>query len=225
VSRSSRRCTSSLALAGFLLLLAPAACGAQAAVTRYTETHGSLVSTVEYSLTREAQAFTLSSTGGSTRDSIRWLVGSGTVDWQMTDPAAGSDLQAQRAGDVIHVTGMLKNKPVQKDVKVDPAPWYQVFGPLLDQLLPAGMDRKEFWVVDPSDLAPHKMQARRAGSERITVKGAALEALKVHFSPAGALAPFWGADFWYRLTDGLYVSSRLPERGAVTVTTIEDLPQ
>jgi hypothetical protein len=225
VNRSSPRCISSLALAGCLLLLSSGASGAPAEVTKYTETHGALVSTVQYSVVREAQAVNLTSSGGSSQDSILWLLGSGTVDWRMTDAAAGSDLHAQRSGDVIHVTGTLKNKPVQKDVTVDPAPWYQVFGPLLDQLLPAGSDQKEFWVVDPSDLAPHKMQVRRAGSERITVKGTAMEALKIHFSPAGGLAPFWGADFWYRQSDGLYVSSRLPERGAVTVTTIEDLPQ
>ncbi len=78
-------------------------------------------------------------------------------------------------------------------------------------------------MLDPADLAAHKMQVRRAGMERITVGGQAVDAEKIHFSPAGALAPFWGADFWYRRSDHLYISSRLPEHGGVTVTTIEGL--
>ena len=60
------------------------------------------------------------------------------------------------------------------------------------------------------------------GTERITLGGVMLDTFKIHFSPAGALAPFWGADFWYRQSDGLYVFSRLPEHGGITVTTIED---
>jgi len=126
----------------------------------------------------------------------------------MTDKA-GSALHGVRTGNVIHVTGTLKNKKVERDVKVDPAPWYQVFGPLLQDLLPEGSPQTDFWVVNPDDLSAHKMQVKRAGSERITIRGAAVDTFKIHFSPAGALAPFWGADFWYRASDGAYVSSRL----------------
>ena len=198
---------------------------AQETTRRYTETHGRKVATVEYRVTQDAAELTVSSTGGDTTDSVRWRRGTGTYDWQMTDPAAGSILHGERNGDVIHVTGTLKNRKVDRDVRVDGAPWYQVFGPLLEELLPTGVSQREFWVVDPGDLAPHKMQVKRAGTERITIKGLAIDAAKVHFSPAGALAPFWGADFWYRYSDGVYVSSRLPENGGITVTMIEDLDQ
>ena len=93
----------------------------------------------------------------------------------MADPAVGSDLHGRQAGDVIHVTGTLKGKAVERDVRVDSAPWYQVFGPLLDELLPEGAAQQEFWVVDPGDLAPHKMQVKRAGPERVTIKGIAVD--------------------------------------------------
>jgi hypothetical protein len=205
-----------------LLCVARAGLGAQESTRRYTETHGQKVITIEYRVTRAAEEVTASSTGGDTTELVSWHEGAGTIDWQMTDPAAGSVFHGRRNGDVIHVTGTLKNRKVDRDVRVDKAPWYQVFGPLLDELLPAGVDQKEFWVVDPGDLAPHKMQVKRAGAERIMIKGTAIDAVRVHFSPAGALAPFWGADFWYRQSDEMYVSSRLPENGGVTLTTIED---
>ena len=205
-------------------LVSAAGLGAQESVIRYSEVHGKQAATVEYRVSRTAGEISLSSTGGSSESAIRWQPSVGTYDWQMSDKA-GSALHAIRTGNVIHVTGTLKNKNVERDVKVDPAPWYQIFGPLLQDLLPEASPQAEFWVVNPDDLSAHKMQVKRAGSERITISGTAVDTFKIHFSPAGALAPFWGADFWYRASDGAYVSSRLPENGGTTVTTIEDANQ
>lgn len=206
-----------------LLILATADLSAQAIVRKYTEARGTMITTVEYRISRDGPSILLSSVGSDSTDEIRWTAESGTYDWRMKDAKTGDDLHAQRYGDVIHVTGTLKRRPVDRDVKVDGAPWYQIFGPLMEELLPTGSGQKEFWVVDPVDLAPHKMQVRRAGTERVAVRGASVDAAKIHFSPAGALAAFWGADFWYRLSDGLWVTSRLPEHGAVTVSTVEEL--
>ena len=105
-------------------------------------------------------------------------------------------------------------------MKIDGEPWYQIFGPIIGELLPEGRPQRDFWVVNSDDLAPHKMMARRAGNERITIAGVPTGTFKIHFSPAGALAPFWGADFWYRSGDSTWVYSRLPENGGLTVTTI-----
>jgi hypothetical protein len=208
-----------------LLVLPLVSLNAQESARRYVETHGKRTSVVEYRVSRAGDEISVDVTGGVTSSTIRWRSGLGTYDWQMTDAAAGTSLHGRRTGDVIHVTGTLKNRTVERDVRVDAAPWYQVFGPLLEELLPEGAAQQEFWVVDPGDFAPHKMQVKRAGSEKVTIKGIAVDAARIHFSPAGALAPFWGADFWYRQGDGMYVSSRLPEGGGTTVTTIEDPTQ
>jgi hypothetical protein len=199
------------------------AAGTQTVVRKYAEARGAVVTTVEYRIFRDGQSILLSSIGVDSADEIRWTPGSGTTDWHLSDSKTGDDLRAQRSGNMIHVTGTLKNRPVDRQVKVDGAPWYQDFGPLMEELLPAGSSQKEFWVLDPADLAAHKMQVRRTGTERVTVRGTAVDAAKIHFSPAGALAPFWGADFWYRQGDGLWVTSRLPEHNSVTVSTVEEL--
>ncbi|MGA2642568.1 MAG: hypothetical protein ABSG21_16890 [Spirochaetia bacterium] len=208
-----------------LILSSPSVLCAQDVTRRYTEVHGPHVETVEYRVYRTGGDVLASSTGSDSVDSIRWHSGMGTYDWQMTDSKAGSALHGERTGNVIHVTGTLKNRSVQRDVKVDPSPWYQIFGPLLEDLLPDGAPQKDFWVVNPDDLSAHKMQVKRAGADRITIGGVTLDTFKIHFSPAGALAPFWGADFWYRQNDRAYVYSRLPENGGITVTTIEDTSQ
>ncbi|MGO9308702.1 MAG: hypothetical protein ACLQDL_06745 [Spirochaetia bacterium] len=204
------------------VLFSASALRAQEVSRRYTEIHGKDVETVEYRISLDAGDATVSSTESDEVDSITWRSGVGTSDWQTTDPKAGSALHGERTGNLIHVTGTLKGKTVERDVKIDPAPWYQIFGPLLQELLPDGTAQKEFWVVNPDDLSAHKMQARRAGTERITINGVTLDVFRIHFSPAGALSPFWGADYWFRQSDGAYVSSRLPENGGVMVATIED---
>jgi hypothetical protein len=227
VSRSLRRCISSL----LVTACAAGALHAQSSTLRYTEVRGARRTPVEYRLLRGADAVTLTATAPDSVETILWQVGTesafgraGTVDWRRVASSEGSELHAVRTADVIHISGTLKGRAVSRDVKVDAAPWYQLFGPLMDQLLPAGASAREFWVLDPADLSAHKMQVKRAGLERITVHGVAMEAVKIHFSPAGALAPFWGADFWYRPGDLSYLSSRLPENGGVTVATVEDLP-
>ncbi len=145
------------------------------------------------------------------------------MTWQQVIPSIGNNLSGRRSGNVITLTGTLGGKQVSRELSIDGAPWYQIFGPAMADLLPPGVDRREFWVVNPADLSAHKMMVRRAGAESINLKGGKVAAERVHFSPAGALAPFWGADFWYRASDALWVFSRLPEDGGLTVTTVETL--
>ncbi len=191
-------------------------------VVRYLETHGTKSTVVELRIEKNGASMDVISSGGSAADRTRWVPGTGTVSWQETDTEAGTDLSAERNGNTIRLTGVLKGKKVSRDVRIDDAPWYQIFGPAIADLLPPELPRREFWVVNPDDLAPHKMLASRAGTDRIDLTGRKLDSYKVHFSPAGALAPFWGADFWYRASDWTYLYSRLPENGGVTVTTIQD---
>ncbi len=209
-------------VASLLLLLGMARAIAAETGRRYVETHGTRVRTVVYAVVRSADGFTVSSVSEVSTETGVWVNGVGLVAWDQQDPSIGNRLSGRRNGNVVTFTGTLAGKPVRREVTIGAEPWYQVFGPGLAELLPAGMNAREFWVIDPSDLAPHKMLVRRAGADTITVGGSRLDVQKIHFSPAGALAPFWGADFWYRRSDGAWVFSRLPEDGGVTVSELEE---
>lgn len=211
-----------VALFGVLLAaLSAASLPAEQGVLRYLQVHGARSSILEYGVSRSAEGIRVTSAGSGGSEESLWVPGRGTIAWRQTDSAAGSDLRAERTGDIIRVTGRLKGKEVTREVRIDPAPWYQIFGPGISDLLPSNAAQMEFWVVNPDDLAPHKMLARRAGTERLDIAGAQVDTFKIHFSPAGALAIFWGADFWYRPADSAYLFSRLPENGGLTTTTIE----
>jgi hypothetical protein len=175
---------------------------------------------MEVEVLRSAEGVKVRSEGGGRSEESLWVPGRGIISWRLTDPAAASDLRAERTGDLIRVTGSLKGRDVTRELRVDTAPWYQIFGPGITDLLSPDAGRMEFWVLNPDDLSTHKMLARRAGAERREIAGAQVDTFKVHFSPAGALAPFWGADFWYSPSDSAWLLSRLPENGGLTTTTI-----
>jgi len=175
---------------------------------------------VELEVSRSAEGMKVTSEGGGRSEESLWVPGRGILSWRLTDPATGSDLRAERTGDRIRVMGRLKGTEVTRELRIDTAPWYQIFGPGIGDLLSSDSGRMEFWVLNPDDLATHKMLARRAGAERLEIAGTQVDTFKIHFSPAGALAPFWGADFWYRPSDSALLFSRLPENGGLTITTI-----
>jgi hypothetical protein len=211
------------ALVSLCILVLPAALlPAEQVVRKYLETHGGKSAVMEYGVAASEKGMLVTSTGGGTSEEMLWVPGTGAVSWRQIEEAAGTDLRAERTGDIVRFSGMAKGKKVSREVKIDGEPWYQIFGPILAELLPPDRQQRDFWVMNPDDQAPHKMTVRRAGTDRITLAGVPTPTLKIHFSPAGALAPFWGADFWYRSADSLWVSSRLPENGALTVTTIAD---
>ncbi len=207
-----------------VVLLAAALCAAplsaEQGILQYLQTRGARSSTLEVEVTRDTEEVKVRTEGGGRLEESLWIPGKGIVSWRLTDTAAQSDLRGERTGDVILVTGTVKGREVSREIRVDAAPWYQIFGPGIADLLSPDTGRSEFWVLNPDDLSTHKMLARQAGTERRDVAGVQVDTFKVHFSPAGALAPFWGADFWFRPSDSAWLFSRLPESGGQTTTTI-----
>jgi hypothetical protein len=209
------------AVLAFLMAAACLPLFAQQSILRYTERHGAESTRMEYRILRTAGDVEITAGGGGAVERVRWTADTGTVSWQQVNAAEGTDFSAERAGATVRVKGTFKGRKVEKEIRIDGAPWYQVFGPLIAELLPAGSSQREFWVVNRDDFSAHRMMVRRAGQERIPVNGVLTDTLKIHFSPAGALAPFWGADFWYRPSEAAWCVSRLPENGGVTVATLE----
>ena len=193
---------------------------AEEGVLRYVQAHGASSATMEVDVSRSAEGIRVTSDGGGRSEESLWVPGRGIISWRLSDTAAASDLRAERTGDVIRVTGSVKGREITRELRIDSAPWYQIFGPCISDLLSPDPGRMEFWVLNPGDLSTHKMLARQAGTERLEIAGVYVDTFKIHFSPAGALAPFWGADFWYRPSDSAWLLSRLPENGGLTLTTI-----
>jgi hypothetical protein len=207
------------------VILAAAVCVgavAQDEIRQYRETYGGRVSIVEYSVNRTAKEIAVRSSGGGVANEILWIPGIGTISWREKDAGLDNDLYAERTGDIIRMKGRLRGRETQREIRIDPLPWYQIFGPLIGDLLPPGLMEKEFWTINPENFTAHKMLVRRVGAEGLPFRGTRIDVEKIHFSPAGLLAALWGADFWYRQRDGAWLYSRLPDNGGVTVNELEE---
>lgn len=213
-----RRCASACCV----LFLAAGLVTAGSTSRRYTEVHPGASIPVEYSVAVDGEALRVSAIDADLTNTLLWSRAVGTFSWRWKSLAKKTDLDGERTGDVIRIHGTLAGKPVSREIRVDGTPWYQIWGPVLDELLPGLQGQREFWVVNPDDASAHKMLVKRGEAETITLGGTLVDAIRIHFSPAGALAPFWGADYWLRARDSVYVYSRLPEPGNLTVTTIGD---
>jgi hypothetical protein len=191
-------------------------------VLNYLEHRGSTTYVIEYRFTPHPDGIEISAEGDNRIDTIRWLNGTGVVFWYSRSKRAERDVKAERSGDSIKLEGTLKGKSVQKTFRLDSAPWFQILGTNIAELLPQGKESKEFWIINPTDLEAHKMEAKRTMGQEIEVGGKKIETFKVHFDAAGPLSAFWGTDFWYRNSDSVFVYSRLPELEGTTITELEN---
>ncbi len=154
------------------------------------------------------------------KEELYFVPGKGTLLWRKIGSHPGTNLRAQRTGDTIRITGTLKGVRVDKQLQIDSSPWYQILGPCISDLLPPTMESVEFWALDPDELAVHKMLALRLGTERREIHHVLIDTFKVHFAPMGLAGAFWGADFWFRISDSAYVLSKMPDNGGLTETAI-----
>ena len=136
-----------LALATAALCAVPLC--AEEGVLRYVQAHGAASSAMQIEVSRSPDGMMVKSEAGGRSEESLWVPGRGTISWQLTDPAAASDIHAERTGDMIRVTGRLKGREVTRELRVDAAPWYQIFGPGIADLLSPDAARMEFWVVNP----------------------------------------------------------------------------
>ncbi len=135
--------------------------------------------------------------------------------------AAESNLVAERRGRRIDITGILDGRSVQKTKGLeDDDPWIQSIEKSLESFVLGGDERTEFWTLQPDNLTLRKLQARRNGKEMIEVDGSHVETWKVRISLPGIGSIFWGANYWYRTSDGQFVKYEGVRGGPGTPTTI-----
>ena len=204
-----------------LIIAANPQLAAEQGAWRYSESFGQNTAWIEYSVVRTPQRVVVRSAADRVKEELEFVPGKGTLWWTKIGSHPGTNLRAQRTGDTIRITGTLKSAKVDKLLHIDSAPWYQILGPCIGDLLPQKMQSIEFWALDPDELAVHKMLAIRQAGERKEVHHVLIDTFKVHFAPMGIAGAFWGADFWFRISDSAYILSKMPDNGGLTETAID----
>ncbi len=131
----------------------------------------------------------------------------GTQRWELRDDKLGHNFIAKRDGRIIHIKGTFQQEPIDKQIEVGDALWYNKLDHGLSDFAASDRQKQAFFALKLlSDLDPIDMEAEKVGTERVVVGGKSLEAVKVkltlnHF----LLSKMWSAHCWFRPSDGLFL--------------------
>lgn len=84
-------------------------------------------------------------------------------------------------------------------------PWYQTLSFSLRSFLSSAETESEFWMLQPESMDLMRMTAEKKGTETIGGQGAPTACHRVKVRPSGPLAFLWGADYWFRVEDLVFV--------------------
>ncbi|OGF50668.1 MAG: hypothetical protein A2231_07975 [Candidatus Firestonebacteria bacterium RIFOXYA2_FULL_40_8] len=147
-----------------------------------------------------------------------------TVEWKYKDPRKNLDIVAIREGNKIILTGKFGGKENnKKDIYIDARPWHQIFQLGLMKFAVTETKEKsiEFWGLRPDNPeSSGVLAASKDKVETIEVDGKKIEASKLRIGLAGWLSIFWTGDYWFRLSDGLYIKAK--PTGNVSAELIEE---
>jgi len=121
------------------------------------------------------------------------------------DSANNIDLSIFRDGENISIKGTSGKKVVDKIIKIDENPWKQSMSYSLSEFALGDKEKIEYWIIRLDKFKGEKMQAENAGTEDITIKGKQYHSIKVKISAAGLRSKFWSGNYWFRVSDGLFL--------------------
>lgn len=129
-----------------------------------------------------------------------------TQQWHYISSENQVDYTARLRGDEIVIEGVNEGETVNERRRLrDDDPWIQSIEKSLEPFVLSDDDRMEFWTIQPDSLDLRKLLAKRSGPETVDVDGEQVEAWRVRISLPGIGSIFWGAEYWYRTSDGQFV--------------------
>ena len=149
-----------------------------------------------------------------------------TLRWELDSPGEGTRILCERVGDSLRLKGLYKGEKVEKEMAIDSRSWNQLFHL---GLLPFVLSRERetvFWSVGvngPGAMKAGKVKATKRSREKILSLGQSVETLRVEMSLTGLLSLFWKGDYWYSLSEGLFLryGKRSGKEGSGAMELIE----
>jgi hypothetical protein len=150
--------------------------------------------------------------------------------WQYsTGPdSAGSEatrVAVTRQGSDVTIRGTVAAEVVDQSVALPEPVWVQSIERSLRDFVVNGApgDRLRFSVVQPDTLSARTLEARLMGDEQITVLDRQMSTRRVRISLPGIGVLIWRSNYWFRVTDGLFVQSRVTRGPPGTPETVVSL--
>lgn len=200
--------------------------------SRYQEiTDGRMIAITAMEWAHNAGLTLLSESSDGTRHTV--LVGRSlqTLGWRYESPETDTEIEAVLTADrAVQLTGALEGEPLDATVRLTEDVWIQSIERSLEPLAVSGDPGEtiRFSVVQPDTLSSRTLQATVMSRERIEVNGEETDTRRIRISLPGLGVLLWRSDYWFRVSDGLFVKSNVtrgpPGTPATIVTLLETEP-
>jgi hypothetical protein len=119
-----------------------------------------------------------------------------------------SDYQVRKADQFVFIFGKRKGKLINKKLKLTDTPffWDPKLG--LSGFVKSSKASLVFQVIRPDNQEVYEMEAERIGLKNININGKEVSAVEVYWTPTGFLSIFFDQTYYYRASDGLFLTQK-----------------
>ena len=128
-----------------------------------------------------------------------------THSWSIDSPGTRTALTVTRIGDTLVMLGTLAGDNINREVPIDPAPWYQALSVSLRPFVDPHQESVLFWTIRPDTLDVHRLQVSKEKTTTIEIDNHTVSAIQLKIQPTGWRAPFWSANYWLGKKDGIFI--------------------
>lgn len=133
-----------------------------------------------------------------------------TQRWTLESPTERTSIEARREGNNILLNGRWQGQPIQEQLEIDAAPWYQALSLSLRAFLASSQDRMEFWTLRPDELKPLKLRVVKKGLETLWLDGRPTEAQRLELRLTGLGSLLGYSLYWFKTGDDLFLKYQGP---------------
>jgi hypothetical protein len=133
-----------------------------------------------------------------------------SILWSYTNVDHELHIDARRSGNIITVTGNSSGKNINKKIKIDSNPWYQIFPDIphgLQYLLHLSDQKIKFWFLGLKPVMGILANAKKNKNniKEITLNNNKITAVGISISPYGIVGILWQERYWFRKSDNVFL--------------------
>ncbi|MBT4290231.1 MAG: hypothetical protein HOD92_23140 [Deltaproteobacteria bacterium] len=121
-----------------------------------------------------------------------------------------SDYQVKKTDQFVFIFGKRKGKSINKKLELTDNPFYWDPKLGLSGFVKSSKTSLVFQVIRPDNQKVYEMKAERIGLKNISINGKKIVALEIYWSLTGFLSIFFDQTYYYRASDGLFLTQKKP---------------
>ena len=131
-----------------------------------------------------------------------------------------TEIKMEGKDEQIFISAKSQGTEIDKIIEVEQEKWYQLFSFSLQNFVLSEDNKIDFISISSNDQNKNKMFAEKKEREIIEIAGQEYEAYRVEVRLRGFFRFFWVNEYWFRVTDGVFlkqIGELDREGGEVTV--------